>query len=89
MTEPTPYESDIVTEAFNDFMMELFGELPKDVSEKTIDRDRYTEAMKAIQEKYGLTQGHPQYLEFMLTLVGRSPQFTKGAEDDGRPTESK
>lgn len=86
MTE-TPYESDIVTEAFNAFMMELFGELPKDINEREIDRDVYTKAMERIQDKFGLVQGHPQHLEFVLTLLGRSPKFTKGAEDSDRNNE--
>jgi hypothetical protein len=52
-----------------------------------ISRSFYTKCMEAVQDKYGLKQGHPQFLEWVLTCVGRSPiiiEDEEGAGEDGK-----
>lgn len=81
---------DVVTKAYNDFMTRAFG-MEVDLihpGDYSIHEDEYKEHMAAIQEIYGLSQGHPQYLEFMLTMVGRSPKIIKGAGTDDGTTEA-
>jgi hypothetical protein len=75
---------DRITEAFNDFMQRLFGEVPADPRRLSVDRTRYTETMLEVQKEYGLQQGDPDFLEWVLTLVGRSPVITEGREDYAR-----
>lgn len=62
--------------AYNEFMTRLFGSVPTVPQDEQVDRDKYTEEMVAVQERYGLHQGDPDFLEWMLTLVGRSPVLT-------------
>ena len=66
-----------VDRAYNEFMTRLFGYVPENPRTLTVDRETYTKVMQEIQEKYGLEQGHPDFLEWTLTLVGRSPRLTK------------
>lgn len=73
---------DRVTTAFNEFMMELFGEVPKDVSERSIDREIYETKMKEIQDKHGLVQGDRDFLHWVFTLIGRSPKLIEGAGEN-------
>jgi hypothetical protein len=77
-----PYESEVVTTAFNELMVELFGEIPKDVAKETVDAKVYKDAMQKIADKYKLEMGHPNYFEWIFTLVGRSPQITHKGEDE-------
>jgi hypothetical protein len=48
-----------------------------------ISRTDYTKAMHKVQDKYGLKQGHPQFLEWVFTCVGRSPVIIEDKEGDG------
>lgn len=73
----------LTTKAYNDFMTRLFGHVPKEPGKLEVPRERYTEIMHEVQKEYGLTQGHPDFLEFMLTMVGRSPKIIEGAGEDG------
>lgn len=78
---------DIVTEAYNDLMTRMFGVVPQHPEEYSVSREEYVQHMEAIQEIYGLTHGHPKFLEFMLTLAGRSPIiYTKGENANGTTT---
>lgn len=77
-----------INTAYNEFMMRLFGRVPKVSQDEQVDRDKYTQEMLFIQNKYGLEQGDPDFLEWMLTLVGRSPALTSEGKivyDTGRP----
>jgi hypothetical protein len=75
--------TDVVTQAYNDFMTRMFGVVPTNPEEYEISEADYITHMKAIQEIYGLYQGHKDFLEFMLTILGRSPQIIRGAGEDG------
>lgn len=63
---------------YEEFMVELF-DLPKSEWEanfpanREVARSRYTEVMKKVQDEHGLKQGHPQFMEWIFTCVGRSP----------------
>lgn len=73
---------DIVTQAYNDLMTRMFGVVPQHPEEYTIEREQYVQHMAAIQKIYGLNHGHPKFLEFMLTLAGRSPKITEGTNNN-------
>lgn len=77
----TDQSTDIVTQAYNDFMTKLFGTVPANASEYTVSEEVYRGCMQQVMAKHGLHQGHPKYLEFILTMVGRSPQIDRGAEE--------
>ena len=63
---------------YDEFMVALY-DLPKseidkkEPSELEVTRSHYTKVMKQIQKDYGLKQGHPQFMEWIFTCVGRSP----------------
>lgn len=78
-------EEDRVTRAYNAFMMRLFGHVPLTPGIHSTDRETYTKTMQEIQEEYGLKQGEPDFLEWILTMLGRSPQIyeNEGAGKDG------
>lgn len=71
-------EEDRVTIAYNTFMTRLFGEVPTDVSARTVERSVYDKHMKDVQTEFGIEQGDPDFMYWVLTLVGRSPRFKKG-----------
>lgn len=48
-----------------------------------VKRLDYTKAMEKVQKKYGLRQGHPQFLEWVFTCVGRSPMIIEDEEGAG------
>ena len=72
------YEQVDISGVYEEFMVELFN-LPKTDWEanfpanREVTRSRYTKIMKQIQKDYGLKQGHPQFIEWIFTCVGRSP----------------
>lgn len=61
--------------AYKEFLMLLFGALPRQPSALWVSREAYSEAMKAIEDKYRLNIGDPNFLEWRLTLLGRSPRI--------------
>lgn len=76
--------------AYNEFMEELFGTVPTQPAQEFVDREKYREVMIKVQKRYGLEQGDPDFLEWVLTLVGRSPQLVdagEGDDADARSTE--
>jgi hypothetical protein len=75
-------EKSRVTVAFEVFMMELFGEIPSQLELCEIDRETYTKEMKKVQERFDLVPGDPDFLEWVLTLTGRSPKIIEGAENN-------
>jgi hypothetical protein len=72
-----------INQAYHDFMVLLFGEVPKDVAQEQVTRARYTELMKQVQDDYGLRQGHPDFPAWVFTLVGRSPMIIEDEEGAG------
>ena len=68
----------------------LFGSNPESLQ---VSRSRYTEELKKIQDENGLKQGHPDFLEWVFTCVGRSPIIIddeeKGAGHSEPTTEDK
>jgi len=64
---------------------ELLSELFEERRAGKVTRSSYTKAMHKVQDKYGLKQGHPQFLEWVFTCVGHSPIIVEdeGAEANG------
>lgn len=71
-----------INQMYDELLHELFGDIigAVDVSTLMVRRSKYTEAMHKIQEKYGVKQGHKDFLPWILTCVGRSPKIV---EDEG------
>lgn len=66
--------------------IELFGTSEGIIIINEVKRSTYTRAMEKVQNKYGLRQGHPQFLEWVFTCVGQSPiiiEDEEGAGEDG------
>lgn len=74
-------EKDVVTTAYNELIKDLFGDSTVDVSTRMVTRKDYKTSMLKIQEKHGLEEGHPKFLEWTLTLAGRSPRFIDRTSD--------
>lgn len=77
-----------INEAYEAFIYELFGSTKKELDDKgltpssmTVTRKQYTEAMHKIQDQYGLKQGHPNFMEWVFTLVGNSPTIIEDNEE--------
>ncbi|WP_091164022.1 hypothetical protein [Paenibacillus sp. 1_12] len=75
--------ADRISLAYREFLVLLFGSVPRQPSDLWVSRDAYVKAMKAIEEKYGLEIDDENFLEWRLTLLGRSPMI-KGDEKKGR-----
>jgi hypothetical protein len=71
---------DRIGRAYIELMTKLFGSVPANPHERSVERDTYDTAMKDVQEQYGLEQGDPDFLEWVLTVVGRSPVLTQRGE---------
>lgn len=58
-----------------EFMDNLSGSLlANDAGEaKSVLRSVYVRELDKIQEKYGLREGHPDFMLWILLLLGRSP----------------
>lgn len=80
---------DLTTRAYNDFITRLIGHVPSNPQDWEVPREYYTRTMAAVQQEYGLTQGHPEFLHFMLTMVGRSPKIIEGAGNNATEDNSR
>jgi hypothetical protein len=74
---------DRIKKAHDELMLKLYGTTIEDPRMGSVYRDDYTKAMLEVQEKYGLEQGDPDFLEWMLTLVGRSPMLIDRPSEGG------
>ncbi|WP_080831879.1 hypothetical protein [Cohnella massiliensis] len=63
--------------AYKEFLVLLFGSVPQQPSELWVSREAYIHAMNIIEEKYQLEPGDENFLEWRLTLLGRSPMLKK------------
>jgi len=61
--------------AYKEFLVLLFGSVPRQPSDLWVSREAYVEAMNVIEEKYRLEIGDVDFLEWRLTLLGRSPML--------------
>ncbi|MDQ0086736.1 hypothetical protein J2T12_000130 [Paenibacillus anaericanus] len=61
--------------AYREFLVLLFGAVPQQPSDLWVSREAYIEAMNTIEDKYGLDIGDSNFLEWRLTLLGRSPMI--------------
>lgn len=85
----------VLNEAYEAFMYELFGSTSKELTDKGVAPDElsvtkksYTEAMHKVQDAYGLKQGHPLFMEWVFTLVGNSPIIVENDEEGAEHDES-
>ena len=70
-----------VRKIHDEFLYELFGDkIPEDLSRIVVSREAYTKARDTIEKKYGLRQGHPDYLLWVLQQLSRSPYIEKEEE---------
>ena len=88
-----------VKQAHGELLVELFGrptiDDPKvDLQQLEVEHTKYVDAMHKVQDKYGLKQGHPDFLEWIFTCVGPSPIIVadtavtevRGADDNESTT---
>lgn len=66
-----------ITEAYDALMLELFDKVPEKPYDCIVDRSTYRKALRKIEARYSLAEGDPEYLEWVLLLIGRSPRFKK------------
>jgi hypothetical protein len=67
--------ADRISVAYREFLELLFGAVPRQPSDLWVSRDSYVQAMKVIEDKYKLETGEENFLEWRLTLFGRSPML--------------
>lgn len=76
-----------VKSAQDELLKKLFGSVPDNPGEHVVTREAYTKAMKDVQAEFGLVEGDPDLVLFVLEQLSRSPRFendNEGAEDNGR-----
>jgi hypothetical protein len=61
--------------AYREFLVLLFGTVPRQPSDLWVSREAYVDAMNVIEAKYRLETGDENFLEWRLTLLGRSPML--------------
>lgn len=71
-----------INQAHEELMIELFGSVPEENALNIVTRSEYTRAMQKIQDKYGLKQGHPDFLGWVFTCVGHSPLIVENTGED-------
>ncbi|REK71496.1 hypothetical protein [Paenibacillus paeoniae] len=67
--------ADRISLAYKEFLVLLFGSIPRQPSDLLVSREAYINTMNIIEEKYRLEAGDADFLEWRLTLLGRSPMF--------------
>ncbi|MEF2244236.1 hypothetical protein V1L65_04750 [Paenibacillus sp. IITD108] len=70
-----------ISSAYKEFLVLLFSAVPRQPSDLWVSREAYVNAMNVIEEKYKLEPGDTNFLEWRLTLLGRSPRLI---DDEGR-----
>lgn len=69
-----------ISMAYREFSTLLFDTVPRQQSELWVSREAYVNAMNFIEAKYKLKVSDPDFLEWRLTLLGRSPMFIEEEE---------
>lgn len=69
-----------ISSAYTEFLVLLFGDVPRQPSDLWVSREAYINAMNVIEEKYRLEVGDNDFLEWRLTLFGRSPRLINDEE---------
>lgn len=69
-----------LAEIHQELLHELFGDTIPEGEAFTANRTDYSNAMKKVQDKHGLKQGHPQFASWLMTMLMQSPTIT---EDEG------
>jgi hypothetical protein len=72
---------ELLTELFGTTDITTFDIIESKMKVKSVHRSAYTKAMEKVQKKYGLRQGHPDFLAWVFTCVGRSPMIIEDGED--------
>lgn len=77
-----------ISEAHEELMYRLFGSDITEVDPTTlsVSRKKYDKKLKEVQKEYGLKQGHPQFMEWVFTCVGRSPIIVEDEDAEGAGT---
>ena len=70
--------------AYGDLMHALFGEIPIDIRLRNVSREHYTKALRQVEVEYDIKQGDEDYLEWVLTLLGRSPIINEDERTDAK-----
>lgn len=64
-----------VYDAHNKLLRILFGFVPENPSDYLVERKVYAKAMKEVQKEFGLEEGDPRLVLFVLEQLSRSPRF--------------
>ncbi|MCI3922670.1 hypothetical protein MO973_20775 [Paenibacillus sp. TRM 82003] len=64
-----------ISRAYREFLELTFNTMPQHPCELWVSREAYVNAMNFVEAKYKLKVGDPDFLEWRLTLLGRSPMI--------------
>ena len=73
-----------IKEAYQELKQEVFGF--HDESDIVVYKETYTTALRRVEQKYSIDQGDPDFGEWTMTLIMRSPKFypePEGEKTDG------
>ena len=78
----------VVTKAYKELMSDLFGHVPERPEFCSVDKDKYQKVLEKIQDRYGLDDDHPEYEDWIMTLLHRKPKLIQeGDTEDAATTE--
>jgi hypothetical protein len=65
-----------VYEAHNALLTKLFGSVPDQPYKHEVTRKVYKQAMEEVKKEFGLEEGDPDLVLFVLEQLSRSPRFS-------------
>lgn len=69
-----------VVRAHDELLRRLLGFVPERPGDYIVTRRDYAKAMQSVQKEFGLVEGDPDFILFVLEQLSRSPRFVNEEE---------
>lgn len=66
-----------VVRAHDELLRRLFGFVPEKPGDYVVRREDYARVMESVEQDFGLEEGDPDLVLFVLEQLSRSPRFAK------------
>lgn len=73
-----------LTAAYKAFVIALYGTSEVDAREQVVTKSKYSKLLKDIENTYAIEENDPDYGEWTLTLIMRSPKFYEEVKENGK-----
>lgn len=71
-----------IDNAHRALLQKLFGYIPINIQDEYVDRGRYSKFMKEVMAQYNIEEGDPDFSEWTMLLIMRSPRFYEEGDDN-------